>query len=86
MASDDTRLPQYQSQLVKEFLIHRSYVNTVHTGLDKSYVELCDKHHWQNTYSDTEEFVDSRELCQLTKSSPQKPMAPLIPFNVPTRA
>ena len=53
--------------------------------MDKTFVELSNKYHWQNTYSDTKEFRESCELCQLTKSSTQKPVGLFAPLNVPTR-
>ena len=75
-----------KSKPAKEFLINQAHVNTGHAGSDKSYIELSNKYHWQNTYTDTKEFVESWELCQLTKSSTQKPVGLLTPLNVPTRA
>ena len=53
--------------------------------MDKPYVELSNKYHWQNTYTDTKEFVESCEPWQLTKSSTQRPVGLLTPLNVPTR-
>ena len=63
------------SKPAKEFLINQAHINTGHAGLDKPYVELFNRYHWQNTYTDTKEFVEFCELCQLTKSSTQKPLA-----------
>ena len=51
-----------QSKPDKEFLINQAQVNTGHAGLNKTYVELSNKYHWQNTYIDIEEFVESCEL------------------------
>ena len=73
------------SNPAKEFLSNQAHVNTGHAGLDKTYVELSNKYQWQNTYTDTKDFVESCELCQLTKSSTQKPVGLLTPLNVPTR-
>ena len=36
--------------------------------MDKTYVDLSNKYHWQNTCTDTKEFVESGELCQLVCS------------------
>ena len=74
-----------KSKPAKEFLINQAHINTGHAGLDKTYVELSNKYHWQNTYTDTKEFVESCELCQRTKSRTQKPVGLLTPLNVRTR-
>ena len=74
-----------KSKPANEFLINQAHVNTGHPGLDTTYVELSNKYHWQNTYTDTKECVESCELCQLTKSSSQKPGGLLTLLNVSTR-
>ena len=74
-----------KSKPAKEFLITQAHANTGHAGLDKTYVELSIKYCWQNTYTDTQGFVESCELCQLTKSSTQKPVNLRTPLYVPTR-
>ena len=74
-----------KSKPAKEFLINQAHVNTIDAGLDKTYVVLSNKYHWQNAYTDTKEFVESCELCQLTKSRTQKPVGLLTPHNIPTR-
>ena len=52
-----------KSKPAKEFLINQAHVNMEHAGLNKTYVELSNKYHWQNTYTDTKEFVESCKLC-----------------------
>ena len=52
-----------KSKPAQEFLINQVHINTGYAGLDKTYIELSNKYHWQNTYTDTKEFVESCELC-----------------------
>ena len=74
-----------KSKPAKEFLMNQAHVNRGHAGWDKTYIELSNEYHWQNTYTDTKEFVEFCDQCQLTKSSTQKPGGLLTPLNVPTR-
>ena len=74
-----------KSEPAKEFLINQAHVNTGHARLDKTYVELSNKYHCQNTCADIKELVESCKLCQLTKSSAQKRVGLLTPLHVPIR-
>ena len=81
-------IPDYlniKSKPAKAILINQAHVNTRHAGLNKTYVEQSHKYHWQNTYTDIKEFMESCELYQLTKSSTQKPVGLLTPLNIPSR-
>ena len=66
-------------------MINQAHVNTGHAGLDETYVELSNQYHWQNSYTETKEFVESCDLYQLTKSRTQKPVGLLTSLKVPTR-
>ena len=73
------------SKPAKEFLINQAHVNNGHVGQYKTYVELSNIYHQQDTYAETKAFVESRELCQLTKSRSQKPGGLFTALNVPTK-
>ena len=68
-----------------KYLINEAHVNTGHGALDKTYQELTQHYTWQNSFSNTQEFVKSCEICQLIKGSTQKPVGLLTPVNVPTK-
>ena len=73
-----------KSNPAQEVLINQAHGDSGHAELHKTYVKLCNKYHWQITYTNTKEFVEFCEVCQLTKSSTQEPVGLLTPLNVPT--
>jgi len=74
-----------RSKLEQEHLLQLAYAYTGHEGLDRTYKELTSKYHWQNSYSDTQDYVRSCGICQTTKVSTQLLIGYLIPLNVPTQ-
>ena len=82
------RIPDHlnmKHKQTKEFLINATDVNTGHAGLYESYIELSEKYHRQNTYRDSQEFLEPCKVCLRTKSSTQKPVGLLTALNVATR-
>jgi len=69
----------------KEFLLHEAHNNTGHGGLQKTYSYLTEYYSWNGSYQDTQKFVFSYNLCQLTKGTTQLPVGLLTPLTVPTR-
>ena len=69
----------------QNFLIQQGHDNTGHEGLDKSYYNLTDKYHSEDSFSDVKKFVESCEICEKQKSCTQKPVGLLRPLTVPER-
>jgi len=74
-----------RSKSAKEHLLQLAHAYTGHGGLDRTYQELTSKYYWQNSYSDTQDYVRSYEICQSTTGSTQLPIGYLTPLNVPTQ-
>ena len=69
----------------QNLFIQQAHDNTGHVGLCKTCHNLPTKYHWKYYYSDVKKFVESSEICQVTKSSTQKPVGLLTPLTVPQR-
>jgi len=74
-----------RSKSGQEHLLQLAYAYTGHGGLDRTYQELTSKYYWQNSCSDTQDYVRSCEICQSTKGSTQLPIGDLTPLNIPNQ-
>jgi len=74
-----------RSKSAQGHLLQLAHAYTGHGGLDRTYQELTSKYYWQNSYSDTQDYVRSCRICQSTKGSTQLPIRYLTPLNVPTQ-
>ena len=74
-----------RSKSAKKHLLQLAYAYTGHGGLVRTYQELTSQYYWQNSYSDTQDYVGSCGICQSTKGSTQLPIGYLTPLNVLTQ-
>ena len=76
---------QIKGMSAQNFFIQQAHHNSSNGGLDKTYQNLADNYHWNDSYLDLKKFVQSCEIWQGTKSSTQKPVELLTPLTVPQR-
>jgi len=74
-----------RSKSAQKHLLQLAHAKIGHGGLDRTYLELTSKYYWQNSYSDTQDYVRSCEICQFTKCFTQLPIGYLTPLNIPTQ-
>jgi len=74
-----------RSKSAQEYLLQLAHAYTGHGGLERTYQELTSKYYWQNSYSNTQDYIRSCGICQSTKRCTQLPIRYLIPLNVPTQ-
>jgi len=73
-----------RSKSVQEHHFQLAHTYTGYRGLDRIYQKLTSKYNWLNSYSDTQEYVRSWEICQPTKGCTQLLIRYLISLNVST--
>jgi len=74
-----------RSKSARKHLLQVAHAYTGHVVLDRTYQELTSKYYWQNSYSDTQDYIRSCKICQSTKGSTQLPIGYLTPLNIPTQ-
>jgi len=74
-----------RSNSAQAHLLQLAHTYAGRGGLDRTYQELTSKYFWQNSYSDTQDYVRSCEISESTKGSTQLPIGYLTPLNVATQ-